>query len=185
MIEDLKKRLDSSRFVHSMEVAELSRELARRFGADEEKAYLAGILHDCAKKISKEEGIKKCLEFGIELNEVELENPALIHAPLGAEIAKREFGVEDDDIYNAIKNHTVARAGMSKLEKIVYVADMAEPGRDFAGVAEIRKLLKENLDDAVLCALKFTLKFNIDREKLIHPGTIEAWNDIKLKKERK
>ncbi len=184
MIEELKKRLDSARFVHSLEVAELSKELARRFGEDEEKAYLAGILHDCAKKIPNDEAIKKCMEFGIKLNEVELKNPALIHAPLGAEIAKREFGIKDSDIYNAIKNHTVARAGMSNLEKIVYVADMAEPGRDFEGVNEIRKLLKENLDDAVLCALKFTLKFNIDREKLVHPGTIDAWNDIKLKKER-
>lgn len=184
MLEKLKKRLDSSRFVHSLEVAELSRELAKRFGENEEKAYTAGILHDCAKKIPNDEAITLCHEFGIKLNEVELKNPALIHAPLGAEIAKRDFEIEDTDIYNAIKYHTVAREGMSKLEKIVYVSDMAEPGRNFVGVEEIRKALKIDLDEGVLTALKFTLKFNIDRNKLVHPGTIEAWNDIKLKKEK-
>lgn len=185
MLEELKKRLDSARFIHSLGVAELSKTLARRFGEDEEKAYTAGILHDCAKKIPNSEAIELCRELGIELNEIELKNPALIHAPLGAEIAKRDFGIEDIDIYNAIKYHTVGRAKMSKLEKIVYVSDMAETGRNFDGVDDIREKLKADLDEGVLTALKFTIKFNIDRDRLLHTGTIEAWNDLKLKKERK
>lgn len=184
MIEQIKKRLDSARFIHSMEVAELSKKLAKQFGADEEKAYTAGILHDCAKKIPFDEAEALCKACGMELTEIELKNPALIHAPLGAELAKREFGIEDDDIYNAIKYHTTARAGMSILEKIVYVSDMAEPRRSFDGVEEIRSALKTDLDEGVLAALKFTVKFNIDRGRLLHPGAVSAWNDIKLKKEK-
>lgn len=185
MIEELRKRLDEKRFLHSLGVAKLARETALRFNEDEKKAYIAGLLHDCAKNISFSDSLRLCEEFKIELNEIEKINPALIHAPLGAEIAKRDFKVLDFDIYNAIKNHTVARAGMSKLEKIIYVCDMAEESRNFDGVCEIRDKLFENLDEAVLLALKFSVMFNVQRDKLIHPATIDALNDIKIRREAK
>ena len=183
MTDELKKRLDERRYLHSLGVAKLSVELAKRFGENSDKAYTAGILHDCAKNIHVDVAKKLCEEFKIELNEVEKRNPALIHAPLGAEIAKRDFGILDTDIYNAIKNHTVGRCGMTLLEKIIYVADIAEESRTFDGVADIREALVRDLDEAVLIALVFSLKFNIDRGKLIHPGTIDAYNDIKIRRE--
>lgn len=183
MTEELKNRLDEKRYLHSLGVANLATELAKRFGENPDKAYIAGILHDCAKNIPEDEAKKLCEEFKIELNEVEKRNPALIHAPLGAEIAKRDFGVLDTDIYNAIKNHTVGREGMSILEKIIYVADMAEESRSFYGVVDIREALLEDLDKAVLMALKFSLKFNLERGNLIHTATIDAYNDIKIRRE--
>ena len=184
MTDELKKRLDERRYLHSLGVAKLAVELAKRFGENPDKAYTAGILHDCAKNIPEDKARKLCEEFKIELNEVEKRNPALIHAPLGAEIAKRDFGILDTDIYNAIKNHTVGRQRMSTLEKIIYVADMAEESRTFEGVLDIREALLKDLDEAVLMALAFSLKFNIDRGKLIHSGTIEAYNDIKIRREK-
>lgn len=183
MIDKLKIKLDEKRFLHSIGVAELARETANLFLIDEDKAYTAGILHDCAKNIPYNESVRLCIEYGILLNAVELANPALLHAPLGAKVAKREFLIDDEDILNAIRYHTVGRAGMSKLEKLIYVCDMAEASRDFSGVSDIRKMLKINLDDAVLMALRFSIEFNLKKNKLIHSGTIDAWNDIKLSRE--
>lgn len=183
MIEKLKGMLDEKRFLHSIGVAELAKEVAERFFVDCDKAYTAGILHDCAKNIPYEKAIRLCREYGIVLNMVEEKNPALIHAPLGAEVAKREFFIADEEILGAIKYHTVGCAGMSKLQKLIYVCDMAEASRNFDGVFHIRELLKINLDDAVLAALKFSMEFNLKKDKLIHPGTIDAWNDIKLLRE--
>ena len=183
MIEKLRSMLDEKRFLHSMGVAELAKDTARRFGADENKAYIAGVLHDCAKNILEQDARRLCGHYGILLNEVEEKNPALIHAPLGAFVARDEFKIADEQILDAIRYHTVGRKKMSKLEKIIYVADMAEPSRDFQGVLDIRQKLSHNLDDAVLAALKFSIEFNIKRDKLIHPGTIDAWNDIKITRE--
>ncbi len=184
MLQELKKRLTKKRYIHSLHVANLARELAERFGEDIDKAYLAGILHDCAKNIPYEDSIKLCEEFKIELNAVEKKNPVLVHAPLGAEIAKRDFGVLDLDIYNAIKNHTVGRSGMSKLEKIIYVSDVTEKSRSFDGVEKIREALLRDLDKAVLMSLEYSLRFNLKRGSLIHIGTIEAYNDIKIRREK-
>ncbi len=183
MKDKLSEMLNEKRFRHSLGVCELSCELARRFGADVEKAYIAGLLHDCAKNIDNNRALKMCGEYGIELNEIELKNPALIHAPLGAEIVKREFGINDEEIYLAIKNHTVGRYGMGLLEKIIYIADMAEQTRDFPGVELIRKQLEKNLDEAVLTGLKFSMELNLKRGNLIHEDTIKAWNSIIMSKE--
>lgn len=183
MIEKLKSMLDEKRFLHSMGVARLAKDTARRFGVDENRAYIAGVLHDCAKNIPEQEARRLCGHYGIRLNEVEEKNPALIHAPLGAYIARDEFKIDDEEILDAIRYHTVGRAKMTKLEKIIYVSDMAEESRDFQGVLDIREKLLKNLDDAVLAALKFSVEFNIKKDKLIHPGTIDAWNDIKITRE--
>ena len=185
MIDELRKRLDEKRFKHSLGVAKLAKELAGMYGEDEEKAYVAGILHDCAKNIPFESAIELCESFGIVLDDIEKKNPALIHAPLGAEVAKRDFGLNDEDAYNAIKYHTIGRVGMSNLEKIVYVADMAEENRNYAGVDEVREALNRSLDDGVLTALRFTVRYNMDRFKLLHPETLKVWNSILEDKEKK
>lgn len=185
MKNKLREMLPPKRYKHSMGVCAEAVKMAKLYGEDTEKAYIAGLLHDCAKCFSENEQIRLCGEYGIELDKVTLACPAVIHAPLGAETAKREFGIGDEEILNAIRFHTVARAGMTKLEKIVYIADMTEPMRDFNGVDKIRALAYENLDDAFLEALNQSMGFNLKKNTVIHPDTLRARNDILMRKGRK
>lgn len=170
--------LSPQRYEHSLGVRDTAVKLALRFGADPGKAELAGLLHDCAKNIPAEEALVLCERLGIELDEAERLNPALIHAPLGAELAQTEFGIHDEEIKNAIRYHTVGRAGMSLLEKVIYLADMIEPGRSFEGVEALRKAVEVSLDKALYEALKQSILHNAARGRIIHTGTVDAYNDL-------
>lgn len=172
----LSQALDENRFKHSLGVCEESVRMAQLFGADTDKAYAAGLLHDCAKCLQRSEQIRLCEEYITD--EMTKKCPPVIHAPLGAVIAQTEYGITDMDILNAIRYHTVARSGMSLLEKIVYVADMTEPNRDFFGVEVLRELSKKNIDEAFREAVKQSLIHNLRCGNFIHPNTLEAWNDI-------
>lgn len=178
MKSKLKAVLKPGRYQHSLGVCSEAVKLAELYGIDHDKAYFAGLLHDCAKGCNKEEQLGLCEKFGVELDEITLACPAVIHAPLGAEIARREFGIKDEEILDAIRYHTVARAGMTELDKIVYIADMIEPMRDYDGVDELRGLAYKDLNKAMLEALKQSIRFNLDKNAVIHPNTLEAWNDI-------
>ena len=178
MKEKLQKLLKPKRYRHSLGVAETAVVLAKKHGADEEKAYTAGLLHDMAKNISKEDSLNLCRKLGIKTNEIERQNPSLLHAPLGAELIKREFGIYDMEISSAIACHTVGKANMTLLDKIIYIADMIEPSRDFPGVEKLRKLSFSDIDKAMLECLRFTLEYNIKKGSLIHPASIDAWNSL-------
>lgn len=185
MKKKLKTMLKPKRFEHSIHVAEEAEKMARRFDADPQKAYIAGLVHDCAKNMPEDEMLKRCTQYGITLSWIEKRNSALIHAPLGAQIAREEFFIEDIDILNAIAYHTVGRAGMSILEKIIYVADMIEPGRSFPGVDRLRKEAQTDLDHTALLCIESAVKCNLERRSLIHPGTIDMWNDLIKNKTQK
>ena len=133
----LKSTLSEKRYKHSLGVCDEAVKLAEKYGADTEKAYTAGILHDCAKA---------------------------------------EYGVNDKDVLDAIMCHTVAKENMSLLDKIIYIADMIEPMRDFDGVEELRKAAYENIDRAFILGLKQSIVFNAQKNKIIHPNTLSAWN---------
>lgn len=184
MKERLKNMLSAERYQHSLEVCKLAVQLAKLHGEDEEKAYLAGLLHDCGRATPKARLLKRCEALEVFLDPLEKKCLPVVHAPLGAEIAKRDFGVTDDDIYQAIRYHTIARAGMSRLEKIIYLADMTEPAREFAGIEEIRRATREDLDRAMLLSLRKSMEFNLRKQVLIHPNTLEAWNDLIEKRQR-
>ena len=179
----LEASLKPGRYRHSLGVCDESVKLAKIYGVDEENAYLAGLLHDCAKGFSKKQQIQMCRKLNIELDDITLSCPAVIHAPLGAEIARLEYGIDNEAVLEAIRCHTVGKAGMSKLDKIVYIADMIEPMRDFDGVEELRELAYKDLDKAMLAALKDSIDFNLKKQSVIHPKTIEAWNDLLINKE--
>lgn len=178
MKEKLKQMLTQKRYAHSVGVSETAVELARLYGADPEKARIAGLLHDCAKKLTPDEAIKKCAELNVALGETETAVPELIHAPLGAKIAQLTFGINDSEILGAIAAHTVAKERMSVLEKIIYLADMIEPNRDFPQVEELRKAAFEDLDKAVLCALDRSIVYNVQKGVILHPNTVLARNEI-------
>lgn len=156
----IKKTQDKKRFYHTLGVAYTATALAMKYQIDLKTAELAGLLHDCAKCLSHEEKIEICVKNGIEMTEVEKRNPFLLHAKVGSFLARTEYGVEDQDILNAILNHTTGRPDMSLLEKIIFIADYIEPGRDQAPNLEaIRKSAFEDIDRTLLWILEDTLAY--------------------------
>lgn len=171
-------RLSPHRSQHSFAVARLAEQMARRFGADPARAYLSGILHDYAKGIPAPELMKLAEEKGLIEDPVERGNPDLLHAPVGAWLIEHELGISDPDILNAVRWHTVGAPGMSTLDKIIYLADVIEPGRDFPGVEQLRCLAERDLDRAMIAALDATLRYCIERGRLIHPRAVLLRNEL-------
>jgi len=180
MKEKLSTILTEHRYLHSLGVTETAQEMARTFGVDEEKAKIAGLLHDCAKQIDHEEQLKMCDTLGVFLDDTKRINRSLIHAELGAKLAETEFGVTDTEILDAIKYHTLGRPNMTKLEKILYLADIIEPHRKmFDGLEKLRALCKEDLDQALFYGLSLTMEHVNRKGLLLHTQTIEAEAYIK------
>lgn len=176
MKAELSSELTGKRYRHSLGVCGEAVRMAELFGADTEKAYIAGLLHDCAKCLSNEAMAELYARSGAD--EEELECPPVIHAPLGAVVAREKYGITDAEILGAIRYHTIARENMSLLEKIIYVADMTEPTRDFPGVDSIRRLSEQAIDPAFKEAVKQSLAHNLSNGNFIHPNTLKAWNYI-------
>lgn len=175
----LKVMLPEHRITHSEGVAKSAIKLSEIYGYDKEKAYLAAILHDCAKYLSKEEVEYYVEKYNINLDSYEKNNIALSHSIIGAVLAKNEFDIKDDEIINAIRYHTTGKENMSNLEKIVYIADLIEENRIYPGVEELRELAyNKQIDEALLKSFDNTIKLVIDRKQTIHPRTIEARNYI-------
>ncbi len=133
-LEFLSNQIDEKKLRHSIATAKQAVELAKIYGQDENKAYIAGLLHDVAKGKCRYGLEKTALEYCVDIDEFELSNPELIHGKLGAKMVEKELGIDDEDILNAICWHTTGRENMSMLEKIVYIADLTEPGRNFDNV---------------------------------------------------
>lgn len=176
--EKLKKELPNKRYIHSLGVSEEAERLAKLYGADSDKARIAGLLHDCAKGIPTSEQTAECVRRGVEIDEWTRKCPPVVHGFLGAEIAKTEYGITDEAILNAIKYHTVGAANMTLLEKIIYIADMTEVNRDFPGAHVLREKVKESIDGAIKESIKQQLEFNMSKNVTIHPNIICLWNDL-------
>jgi|LSQX01.2.fsa_nt_gb predicted HD superfamily hydrolase involved in NAD metabolism len=181
-LEDIKIQLEKSlpykRFVHSVNVMKAAQELAARHKENEHKAALAGLLHDCARRFDKKETLKYCESKGIYIDDISFMNPVLLHGPAGSYIAKEEYGVDDEDILSAIYCHTTGKENMSILEKIVFIADYIEPGRDFPGVGKVRNTAFKDLDGAVLASLEQGIIHVILKGTLIHQDSVKARNYI-------
>lgn len=179
-IKKIKKVLPEKRFNHSLEVAKEAKKLAYNYGIDEEKAFLAGILHDCAKCFNLDMIKKTCEENNYILDNVTEKQPDLAHSFLGYFVAKNEYGIEDKEILNAIKYHTTGKANMTLFEKIIYIADYIEPTRQyFDGLETARYLAYEDIDKAMFYILKNTIEFNEKKGRLIHNLSKEAYEYYK------
>ncbi len=177
----LKERLTEKRYIHSLNVADSAKELARIYGADEEKAYTAGLVHDCCKDMPAGLQLSYLLENGADMTEIEINTAKLYHAISGTIFAKKEFGIEDEDMLNAIRYHTTGRKNMSLLEKIIFIADFISAERDYNGVEIMREKALRSLEEAIVEGLSFTIKDLIDAERLVHPDTLDAYNDALFK----
>lgn len=171
----IKSNLSEKRFYHSVCVMERAVEYAKIYGANEEYARLAGILHDIAKEIPKDSRIETTERYGLQLDEIEKNAKGLIHAKLGAVMAKVDFDMPDE-ICDAIKYHTTGKENMSLLEKIIYLADFTGKDRDFPNTEFLYNLCKRDLDKALLYSFKYTINERLEEEKLIHPNTVEGYN---------
>ena len=177
----LSQRLKKSRFAHSIGVADTAVKLAKRFKVDTEKAYIAGLLHDCAREFENDQLPVEAIKRGIEIGPVEKSMPLLLHSYIGAKMIKEIYGVDDEEIFWAIWRHTVGGRNMTKLDKIIYFADMIEPHRDYPGVDKLRKLAESaTLDEILFTALSESIIFIVQKKSLIHPDTVAARNEILL-----
>ena len=165
--------LKPKRMPHVLGTAEMAVQLARRYGADEEAAYVAALLHDCTKKLNIEEQLALCEQYGLQLDEMQRWALKLQHAITGAAVARHVFGVSDA-VYEAIRWHTTGKADMTTLEKVIYLADYIEPTRDFPGVEELRKAIWEDLDRGLLLGLEMSIQEMKNWGNPVHEDTLRA-----------
>lgn len=177
----LSQRVGKKRLEHSVNVAKVARELAKLYGADPDKARLAGILHDWDKDLSNKQAVERAVELGVDVDPMVLTDmPWLLHGPTAAAALKRDFPQFGDDVFRAISLHTSGAADMSPLDAIIYVADIIEPNRTFGdldAIARLRTLVGEvPLDELYFQSFKYTLEFLVSHDRVLYPATIEAWN---------
>lgn len=172
----LKGILSQKRYNHSINVAEECSRLALKYGEDPDKAYFAGLLHDICKEMDPEEQKALVLESGFSVCREELETHSLWHGIAGAYFIKIRFGIEDIDIVNAIRFHTVGRAGMTRLEEIVYLGDLISADRTYKDVEKMRKLAYSSLNEAMREAFAFSVKSVVKKNGLLPLCTAEGYN---------
>jgi predicted HD superfamily hydrolase involved in NAD metabolism len=154
--------------------------MGNTLGVHGKRLQLASLLHDYAKDMPKTELLALANQNGLLTCKAEEVQPDLLHGPVGALLCRRDLDIRDEEILDAIRYHTTGREEMSLAEKIVYLADLIEPGRTYEGVDELRSLCKDNLDKGLLLAFDCTLQYVLKRKLLIHPMTVRARNQLLL-----
>jgi len=177
MIDKVRAEMPERRWLHTEGVMATAIKLANRYGEDPERAELAAILHDVAKYWAVDRQAAIIRDNGLPQDVLDYDKE-LWHAPVGAWVAEHEYGVSDLEVLDAIRYHTSGRRAMTKLDKVIWLADYIEPGRDFPGVDGIRELAEQHLERAVLAGLDGTINFLIAKGKRIYPVTVEARNGL-------
>lgn len=176
----LESRLNKGRFYHSLCVADEAKRLAEKYGGNEEKCYLAGLLHDITKNSSPEEHLEIFKNNNITLSDIEMSAEKLWHAVSGPIYIKNNLNITDEEILDAVRYHTTAKADMSLTAKILYLADFTSKDRNYPDVNIIRNLVDKSLDEAFIYALKYSIIDLTERSKAIHPDTVAAFNETVL-----
>lgn len=180
----LKENLREGRYLHSLGAQETAVSLAKRFGADVEKASLAALVHDCAKCIPNDELYKLIEENNIPVTEMELLSVKTLHSPVGAWLAEQKFGITDKQVLSAIRYHTIGRVGMDIIEKIVFLSDKVEAktrNKNFR--SKVLDLLEKtgDIDSAILACYEATIRRLLERKMIFNPQTVEVYNSLLLK----
>lgn len=173
----LKPRMSKKRYIHSVNVAYEAVKLARKYGADEDKAFIAGYLHDCAKELDTQEQRRLAEQSEFQTEAVELDTPPLLHSIAGAVVVKNELGIDDRDILEAIRYHTTGAPDLPPLAQIIYLADLISADRDYKDVKKMRKAAYESLDEAMLEALSFAISDDVKKGSYITRTTWAAYNE--------
>jgi len=183
LIEAVQSQMPVSRWQHTQGVMTTAVQLANRYGANPYKADIAAILHDVAKYWPSDK-MERIIREDNAASELLKYNKQLWHAPVGAYVAQRDYGIEDEEILDAIRYHTSGREKMTLLDKVVYLADFIEPGRHFSGIEHVRKLAEKNLTAALIAAFNSTIRFLLDRNSEIFPLTIVSRNGLITEEKR-
>lgn len=181
ILKDIRERLSDFRFVHSLAVAQSALYLAKKYGGDEEAAYITGLSHDILKELSKEEYLAFFEKENITLTKEELAAPKLWHAVAGARYLEKEYGFPEEMVW-AVRYHTTGRENMTLLEKILFTADFISSDRDYNGVEDMRKRAEVSLEYAMEEGLRFTIEELARNCRPIHPDTVSCYNEILLAK---
>lgn len=175
----VKARLSEKRWTHTKNVKKMAVKLAKRWGADPEKAAMAAILHDSAKELPKSELLQIFADNAIIAENAPARPSPVWHGIAAAILAQTQWGVSDPEILSAIRCHTTGKPDMSKLDKIIYLADMTSAERDWSGVEELRALQMENLDRALCDALKRSIDFVEEKGGTLDPESVAAYEYAK------
>ena len=170
----VRERLSAKRYAHTLRVADTVERLAKIHGIDPKKARLAGLLHDAAREVGKEELLRAAGEDGLTVDDFECERPILLHGPVAAEFARRDLGVKDGEILAAVRAHTTGEPEMGPLALTLFVADKIEPEREGPGVEDLRELARNDLRRSAHAALKGSLSHNEERGRPVHPKSLET-----------
>jgi len=186
IIEYIERNMTEKRRIHTYAVVEEAIRLARRYGEDTEKAELAALFHDFFRGITGNTLNEYVRQLG--LSPVYLDNANLAHSKIAAHVMERDYHVQDRDVINAVRFHTTGRANMSRLEKIIYLADAIEPNRSYPGVGKIRKLADRDLDEACLASLQHSIDYVTCRGLYLDQDTVmarDSFIDIIKRKEKR
>ncbi len=178
----LKSRLSEYRYHHSLCVADSAVKLAERYGADPQKALVAGLLHDITKEASREEHFELFEVGKLELTELESINHKLWHAMSGAVYIKEKLNITDCEMLDAVRYHTTARAGMSLLEKVIYIADFISADRVYDDVDVVRELAEKSIEDTMFYTQRYSINELVFKGACIHPDSVACYNEIVLNK---
>lgn len=182
LLAAMKDRMPEKRYIHTIGVTDTAMALAEQFGQNPKKAEIAAILHDSCKYADREWMKQTIIEQKMD-STLLVYHHELWHGPVGAYVAKQEFGVEDEDMLNAIRFHTTGRIGMSDLEKIIYIADMIEPNRKFPDVDMLREASKSmELNDLMITCLSHSIQFLMSKHQPVFPDSFNCYNDLLLTK---
>jgi len=177
LVEATKRQMPSKRWEHTQGVIDIAVRLAKKYGADPAKADLAALLHDYCKYWPVEEQVRIVKQYKLPEDLLDYD-PQLLHGPVAAVVVRNEFGIEDEEVLDAIRYHTSGRERMTLLDKIVCLADYIEPGRDFPGVNKIRDIAEHSLEKALVAGFDSTIQFLLSKGKKVYPLTVVARNAL-------
>lgn len=184
-VEELKNeisaRMPMKRYEHVLRVAETAKSLAKNYQVSVDKAEQSALFHDIAKFMDKQALRLILVKENLDHRLLSFHHE-LWHGPVGAVIAKLDFGIEDEEILNAVRYHTTGRAGMSPLEKVVYIADMIEPGRNFPGVDQLREIAMKDIDEVMGACIHQSVKFLVSKGVPVFPDSIDCYNEQAFKR---
>lgn len=179
----LRQNLSNERYIHSLGAYEAAEDICNFLHIENDKAVLASLIHDCAKCLSNEELLRLISQNNIDVTKMEMENFKTLHAPVGAYVAKTVFEIDDEEILNAIRFHTIGRINMTMTEKIVFLADKIERRTRRPEISDLlwTALKKHNdIDEAIILCYKATIKKLIDNDLVIHPQTVDVYDSLIL-----
>jgi predicted HD superfamily hydrolase involved in NAD metabolism len=168
-----RSRLAEKRYEHTLRVADTAEDLALAHDLDAVRARLAALLHDAAREMGPEDFLSLAERWQLQVEDAERQSPKLLHGPVAAELARREMGIDDEEVLEAVRAHTTGMPGMGPLALVLYVADKIEPGRDYPSVERLRTLAREDLKGAAAESLRRAIAHNQERGKATHPASLE------------